>query len=419
MVNRGVLLYADLNRLEDVPDRLGEIYDHLGEYLDTIKQYKDILHISKMADSLDMYSLDAGYQQLDAAHSRLKELQNILDTAYELYVNCNSSFVNTGQTLCNLYAETPWYETNEGKIAIGLAVLAVTVAVALVCPVVVGAVAPASSLVAGTVVTVTQSIATSAIIGSVSTAVVEGGINVIFKGESFVDGFADGFETGAITGALGGVWGAGVSTVMAGAKLAIGGVVAVNAVTAIGDGFVGTAYTVYMGKKHDKTYTGGELVHEWVDNVALSFGTSTFIDAAKSIVSHVKIKKSGTPKLMDKVDTSISETGKAERGSTKKGVSKTKNEIPEIEYPDSINVKDVTDYWDKYLGSGQTDIDPRTGKKDPNRIFSADGKRSILFGEDEMASMGTKEFYFIQEIWPDNGAAQEMDKKVYKIIIKE
>ena len=176
---------------------------------------------------------------------------------------------------------------------------------------------------------------------------------------------------------------------------------------------------MYMGKKHDKTYTGGELVHEWVDNVALSFGTSTVIDAAKSIVSHVKIKKSGTPKLMDKVDTSISETGKAERGSTKKGVSKTKNEIPEIAPPDSINVKDVTDYWDKYLGSGQTDINPRTGQKDPDRLFSADEKRSILFGKDEMASMETKEFYFIQEIWPDNGAAQEMDKKVYKIIIKE
>ena len=99
--------------------------------------------------------------------------------------------------------------------------------------------------------------------------------------------------------------------------------------------------------------------------MALSFGTSTVIDAAKSIVSRVKIKKSGTPKLMDKVDTSISETVKAERGSTKKGVSKTKNEIPEIKHPDSINVKDVTDYWDKYLGSGPTDIDPRTGKKGP------------------------------------------------------
>lgn len=406
MVNRGVLLYADLNRLEDVPDRLGEIYDHLGEYLDTIKQYKDILHISKMADSLDMYSLDVGYQQLDAAHSRLKELQNILDTAYELYVNCNSSFVNTGQTLCNLYAETPWYETNEGKIAIGLAVLAVTVAVALVCPVVVGAVAPAGSLVAGTVVTVTQSIASATFWGTISSTVV-GGIGSLVNGESFVDGIAEGIESGAITGVIGGVLGQGLSAVMTGAKITVG---CVNAVNAIGDGFVGTAYTVYVGKKHDKTYTGGELVWEWVKNVALSLGTNKVKD---KVEPKIKSKIAANHKNMDTVDVTSAEIGKVESGSVKNSVSNNKNAVPEIGYPDSINVKDVTDHWDKYLGSGQTDIDPRTGQKDPDRLFSADGKRSIRFGKDEMASMGTGKFYFTQEILiPGTGRGSSVRKGV-------
>ena len=207
--------------------------------------------------------------------------------------------------------------------------------------------------------------------------------------------------------------GQSMSAVMTGAKLTVG---CVNAVTAIGDGFVSTAYTVYVGKKHDKTYTGGELVWEWVKGTALSFVTTK---AKDKVETKIKSKRSADHKNTDTIDATGSEIGKVESGSTKKSVSKTKNEIPEIEHPDSINVKDVTDHWDKYLGSGQTDIDPRTGQKDPDRLFSADGKRSIQFGKDEMASMETGKFYFTQEIWPDNGTAQEMDKKVYKIFIKE
>ena len=58
MENRGVLLYVDLGRLEDEPYRLSKIYDTLGQYIDDIRRQRDIIHISKMAESLDISSLD-------------------------------------------------------------------------------------------------------------------------------------------------------------------------------------------------------------------------------------------------------------------------------------------------------------------------------------------------------------------------
>ena len=45
-------------------------------------------------------------------------------------------------------------------------------------------------------------------------------------------------------------------------------------------------------------------------------------------------------------------------------------------------MSDVTNYWDDYLGSNQTNIHPRTGLVDNDRIFSADGTKSIRFGKE-------------------------------------
>ena len=72
---------------------------------------------------------------------------------------------------------------------------------------------------------------------------------------------------------------------------------------------------------------------------------------------------------------------------------------PEIKSPNQVKMRDVTNYWDDYLGSNQTNIHPRTGLVDNDRIFSADGTRSIRFGNHEMNSMGTTKFHFHQEEW--------------------
>ena len=260
MGNRGVLLYVDLGKLEDEPYRLSKIYDTLGQYIDDIRRQRDIIYISKMAESLDISSLDRYRAQLVDEYDRLGTLKKILDEAYDLYKECNEKFEASGQTLCNLYAETPWYETSEGKLAIGIGVLVVTAAVAIVCPAVLGAAAA----------TVTQSIATSAIIGAATSGVMNG-IASMNSGKSFYDGFASGFESGAILGAISGGLGAGTSAIMSGAELTVGRVMAVKAMNMVSDATVDTVVYAYHSNKYDKDFTGGDIVKTWVKSAATSF----------------------------------------------------------------------------------------------------------------------------------------------------
>ena len=260
MGNRGVLLYVDLGKLEDEPYRLSKIYDTLGQYIDDIRRQRDIIYISKMAESLDISSLDRYRAQLVDEYDRLGTLKKILDEAYDLYKECNEKFEASGQTLCNLYAETPWYETSEGKLARGIGVLVVTAAVAIVCPAVLGAAAA----------TVTQSIATSAIIGAATSGVMNG-IASMKSGKSFYDGFANGFESGAILGAISGGLGAGTSAIMSGAELTVGRVMAVKAMNMVSDATVDTVVYAYHSNKYDKDFTGGDIVKTWVKSAATSF----------------------------------------------------------------------------------------------------------------------------------------------------
>ena len=260
MGNRGVLLYVDLGKLEDEPYRLSKIYDTLGQYIDDIRRQRDIIYISKMAESLDISSLDRYRAQLVDEYDRLGTLKKILDEAYDLYKECNEKFEASGQTLCNLYAETPWYETSEGKLAIGIGVLVVTAAVAIVCPAVLGATAAA----------VTQSVATSAIIGAATSGVMNG-IASMNSGKSFYDGFASGFESGAILGAISGGLGAGTSAIMSGAELTVGRVMAVKAMNMVSDATVDSVVYAYHSNKYDKDFTGGDIVKTWVKSAATSF----------------------------------------------------------------------------------------------------------------------------------------------------
>lgn len=84
-----------------------------------------------------------------------------------------------------------------------------------------------------------------------------------------------------------------------------------------------------------------------------------------------------------------------------------------------IKTTDVTDYWDNFLGSNQTNINPRTGQVDADRIFSADGTRSRRFGNHEMNSMGTTKFHFHEETWIYDSIVDEMHYYNKLIRIKE
>ena len=271
MENRGVLLYVDLGKLEDEPYRLSKIYDTLGQYIDDIRRQRDIIYISKMAESLDISSLDRYRAQLVDEYDRLGTLKKILDEAYDLYKECNEKFEASGQTLCNLYAETPWYETSEGKLAIGIGVLVVTAAVAIVCPAVLGATAAA----------VTQSVATSALVGSAISGIMNGAASVK-AGKSFFDGFASGVEEGAIIGALCGMFGAGTAVMMTGAEMTVGNVFAARVINAVGDATIGTATYIYHENKYDKAITGGDVAKTWAECAITSFVLRSVFEGGKS-----------------------------------------------------------------------------------------------------------------------------------------
>ena len=266
-----MLLYVDLGKLEDEPYRLSKIYDTLGQYIDDIRRQRDIIYISKMAESLDISSLDRYRAQLVDEYDRLGTLKKILDEAYDLYKECNEKFEASGQTLCNLYAETPWYETSEGKLAIGIGVLVVTAAVAIVCPAVLGA----------AVATVTQSIATSALVGSAISGIMNGAASVK-AGKSFFDGFASGVEEGAIIGALCGMFGAGTAAMMTGAEMTVGNVFAARVINAVGDATIGTATYIYHENKYDKAITGGDVAKTLAECAITSFVLRSVFEGGKS-----------------------------------------------------------------------------------------------------------------------------------------
>ena len=81
---------------------------------------------------------------------------------------------------------------------------------------------------------------------------------------------------------------------------------------------------------------------------------------------------------------------------------------PEVSATTPIKSADVTKAWDTYLGKNTTSINPRTGVSDLNRIFSADGTKSIRFGNHEMRSLGTPKGHFHYETWTYNAIDDTM-----------
>jgi RHS repeat-associated protein len=72
---------------------------------------------------------------------------------------------------------------------------------------------------------------------------------------------------------------------------------------------------------------------------------------------------------------------------------------PEVVAPKPLKPAEVPEAWKNFLGDGPyTNIHPRTGAADPDRLVSADGLRSIRMGPHEMNSKLTK-FHYHEESW--------------------
>ena len=67
--------------------------------------------------------------------------------------------------------------------------------------------------------------------------------------------------------------------------------------------------------------------------------------------------------------------------------------------PRPVKPQEAAGRWDEFLGEGtHSNIHPRTGQPDPNRIVSADGQRSIRCGDHEMNSKPSRHHYH-EETW--------------------
>lgn len=80
-------------------------------------------------------------------------------------------------------------------------------------------------------------------------------------------------------------------------------------------------------------------------------------------------------------------------------------ETVEVKLPTQIKMNESVDMWDDFLGPNQTSFNKYTGKHDMDRIFSADGTRSIRFSSHEMNSLSTTKAHFHYEEWiygPEN-----------------
>lgn len=81
------------------------------------------------------------------------------------------------------------------------------------------------------------------------------------------------------------------------------------------------------------------------------------------------------------------------------GPAESVRRLPEETAPRPMKASQATQAWDDFLGEGpHTNIHPRTGLPDPDRIVSADGTRSIRMGDHEMNSKPTK-FHYHEETW--------------------
>jgi len=129
-------------------------------------------------------------------------------------------------------------------------------------------------------------------------------------------------------------------------------------------------------------------------------GMAKVADATKGAAKATKAGANVADDVAEVLVKELKDVG--EKGSIKLHVPSSNTQIirhPEIKAPNQVKTSEVTDCWDNYLGTNQTNINPITGMADNNRIFSADGTRSIRFGNHEMNSMGTTKFHFHQEEW--------------------
>ncbi|GII54062.1 hypothetical protein Pth03_24510 [Planotetraspora thailandica] len=89
------------------------------------------------------------------------------------------------------------------------------------------------------------------------------------------------------------------------------------------------------------------------------------------------------------------------------GPAETVVNLPEVKAPKPLKPSQADAAWRDFLGEGPyTNTHPRTGLPDPDRLVSADGRRSIRIGKHEMDSTPNR-FHYHMETWDWNSVINQ------------
>ncbi|MFC8965475.1 RHS repeat-associated core domain-containing protein [Streptomyces sp. NPDC057094] len=129
------------------------------------------------------------------------------------------------------------------------------------------------------------------------------------------------------------------------------------------------------------------------------------------IVGGATMAGDGASRFSDGIGTALrkaqsnSSGSASSAGGTSGAPPQTVVNLPEVTAPKPLKPSQVEEAWEKFLGPGPyTNIQPRTGQVDPDRLVSSDGRRSIRMGDHEMNSKATK-FHFHMETWEYNAVS--------------
>ena len=247
------------------------------------------------------------------------------------------------------------------------------------------------------------------------------------SGGDFWKGAADGFLAGTITGAVSGAFTAGMGTV---GGTILSNPIVQNTVESAVDVVSESAVTIAQGGEVSAMDMLGEFAFGAVTGLDIPGGNK--IDDALDAINTKQLKQAtenftegveelATNKQVKNTLEEVRESGvKTDFYATTDGTIIPANKVKansrydRLEVEDysgrSVRPKNATDDWDSFLGPNQTDIDPRTGQKSLDRIWSEDGTRSIRFGDHEMDGMGTKNFHYHRETWYSDYVYNEVQR---------
>ena len=190
----------------------------------------------------------------------------------------------------------------------------------------------------------------------------------------------------------------------------IGRFINADAFPSTGQGIIGNNMFVYCGNNPvTRTDIGGYFWDTVLDVISLGVSIANVIEnpddpmawlgVAADVASLVVPCVSGGGALVRAATKADDVVDAFKAADNVEDFSKLTRVKVEQYLPGQVKMDEAMDLWDDFLGPNQTNYNKFKGVYDPDRIFSADGNRSIRVANHEMSSFGTKNAHFHYEEW--------------------